>query len=933
MAELVGIDLGTTNTVVASADDGKGGAIAAVNDVDVVQLVAPGETASLRQLPSTLYIPAQGELDAADLRLPWDESHKASGDAAHTNVWPVGQLARVLGAKVPGRVVVSAKSWLSVATVDRRAPLLPWAAADDAMPRVSPLEVQTRLLRHVASSIAHQGRAPEAITLTIPASFDQVARGLTLEAAAAAGLTDVHLLEEPQAAFYALLAKHHKNLKSVLDGVRLVLVVDVGGGTTDLTLLSIDGEKRKGPPKVDRIAVGDHVMLGGDNMDITLARRVEQKLTGAVGTLDAVSFAHLVLSARLAKETLLGDAAPDEFGVTLLSRGKSLLSGSKVSVESKDDVRTLLLDGFLPFVSTTEVVEQRKSALAELGLPYAKDTALPRHISTFLRRHHTAAVDAGARVFGRGDAAIALPDAVLLNGGVFRAGAIRARLADIFARWAGGDDVVRFFDTDDADLDRAVARGAAYAGLVRRGQGVRIGAGSARAYFVGVSSDDGDGGRGRDRALCVAPRGLVEGGTLEVDRTFRLVTGEPVSFTLFSSTYHGAAAGDVVDTAELELMPSLSTVLQPKREVPVRLEASLTAVGTLELALRMTPEALERFQLSFSTRLDGSVDGENAAAPGQIPSAGSVHKRIDDGKNLILGYFGNKSKDVDAKKVKDLRRDLEKLFGLREQWSLGLSRELAGVLLSGAAKRRRSAEHERAFFQNLGYLLRPGVGAPFDDWRIEQLWPLWKEGVQHVAEKPIWSSWFILWRRVAPGLDAPRQLEVWSYLKPWLLSQGTGTKGQGPTPAGTDEMVRLAASLERIPAAEKVLLGDFIAKKLGRGGVLSAWPLGRVGARLPLAGVINDVVSPDVAGRWIDKILELDIKSADGAVFALCQLARMTGDRTLDVDTQRRDALIARLKKASADPRFVEMVQSVVPMSADDEAAAFGEALPAGLRL
>ncbi len=914
MATHLGIDLGTTNTVVAGADDD--GAIA---DIDVVQLVAPGETAPLRQLASQLYIPGPDELDVADLRLPWND--------AGVGGWPVGQLARLLGAKVPGRVVVSAKSWLSVATVDRRAPLLPWAAADDAMPRVSPLEVQTRLLGHVAAAVAHGGIAVDGVTLTIPASFDQVARGLTLEAAAAAGLTDVHLLEEPQAASYALLHKHARGLKAVLGDSRLVLIVDVGGGTTDLTLLAVDAGSKKGPPKIDRISVGDHVMLGGDNMDITLARRVEQKLTGAVGTLDAVSFAHLVLSARLAKETLLADDAPDDVGVTLLSRGKSLLGGAKVSVEARDEVRSLLLDGFLPFVAPTEVVEQKKSALAELGLPYAKDTALPRHIATFLRRHHAAAAAAGARVYGSGDRAVALPDAVLLNGGVFRAGAVRARLREIFARWAGGDDVVRFFDVADDDLDRAVARGAAYAGLVRRGQGVRIGAGSARAYFVGVASDDGE------RALCVAPRGLVEGGTLEVDRTFRLVTGEPVNFSLFSSTYSSAKAGDVVDVADLEAMPSISTVLQPSREVPVRLEAALTAVGTLELALRMTPEALERFQLTFSTRLDGSVDPVQAAAPGQIPGAGAVHKRIDDGKSLILGYFGNKSKDVDAKKVKDLRRDLEKLFGVREQWSLALSRELAGVLLSGASKRRRSADHERAFFQNLGFMLRPGVGAPFDDWRVEQLWPLWRDGVQYVSEKPTWSSWFIMWRRVAAGLDAERQLEVWSYLKPWLLEQGTGKKGQGPSPAGTDEMIRLAASLERIPVAEKVLLGDFIAKKLGRGGVLSAWPLGRVGARAPLAGVVNDVVGPDVAGRWIDKILELDIKSAEGAPFALCQLARMTGDRSLDVDADRRAVVVARLAKASADPRFIHMVESIVPVSADDEAAAFGEALPAGLRL
>jgi len=911
MGAALGIDLGTTNTVVAATipDDNT------IVDVDIPQLVAPGEVAALPQLPSTLYLPTAAEFDASGLALPWGPGPE----------WPVGQLARVHGAKVPGRVVVSAKSWLSVPTIDRHARCLPWAADDEQMPRVSPVEVQTRLLAHVAAAARHRGLPLDDVTITIPASFDEVARGLTLEAAAAAGLAHVRLLEEPQAAFYALLQREASRLSKVLDGVKLILVVDVGGGTTDLTLLAVEpAAQGKGPPKIDRIAVGDHVMLGGDNMDITLARKVEQKLTGAVGTLDAVSFSHLVLSARLAKETLLADDAPAEFGVTLLSRGKKLLGGAKTSVESRDEVRALLLDGFLPFSGPRDVVERQKAGLAELGLPYARDPALPRHISTFLRRHVEAAAEAGARVVD----GLPLPDAVLLNGGVFRAPTIRARLQAIFARWAGRDDAVRFFDVSGDDLDRAVARGAASSALVRLGRGVRIGSGGARAYFVGVGGDDGT-----EKALCVAPRGLLEGSAVEVARTFRAVVGEPVSFPLYSSTFSSAKAGDVVDTAELERLPSISTVLQPVREVPVRLEATLSEVGTLELALRMTPEALERFKLSFSTRLEGVVDAAAAAKPGEIPSSGPVHKKLDEGKELILGFFGNKSKDVDPKRVKDLRRDLEKLFGPREQWSLALSRELAGVLLAGAARRRRSVEHERAYFQNLGFMLRPGTGAPFDDWRIEQLWPLWKDGVQYVAEKPTWASWFILWRRVAAGLDAARQQELWAYLKPWLLEQGTGKKGQGATPAGTDEMIRLAASLERLPSSEKALLGDFIGKKLGRGGLTSAWPLGRVGARAPLAGIVSDVVPPDVAARYIDKVLELDIKAADGAMFALVQLARLTGDRARDVDATVREKVIARLEKAGAPATMLQPLREVVALSVEDEAVAFGEALPAGLRL
>ncbi len=915
MALSFGIDLGTTNTVVAVADTDatdaavkKGGGVV---DVDLLQLVAAGEVGSLPQLPSALYLPASGEFDDDALRLPWGVSPT-----------PAGQLAKVQGAKVPGRLITSAKSWLSVAGADRRGAILPWAIDDDTLPRLSPLQVQTRLLRHVHDAIAHSGRVIDDVTITIPASFDEIARGLTLEAAAAAGFVDARLLEEPQAAFYAFLQREAAQLKKVLDGVKLVLVVDVGGGTTDLTLLSVQAQS-KGPPKLERVAVGEHLMLGGDNMDVTLARLVEQQLTGGVGALDAVSFAQLVLSARLAKETLLADGAPADYGITLLSRGKKLLGGAKTSVQSRDDVKTLLLDGFLPFTGADDIAERQRGGLAELGLPWARDPALPRHISTFLRRHKDAAADAGARIMGE----LPLPDAVLLNGGVFRAPVIRARLAEIFARWAGAP--VRFFDVDDDDLDRAVARGAAYTGLVRRGRGVRIGAGSARSYFVGVAGDDG-----KAQALCVAPRGQHEGTTTEVDRVFRVVVGQPVSFPLYSSTFGNDRAGDVVDATDLELLPAISTVLQPPREVPVRLQATLSAVGTLELALKMTDEALERFKLSFNTRLDGSVAASDVVAKaGEVPSAGPVHKRVNDGKDLVAGYFGNKSKDVDAKRVKDLRRDLEKIFGARELWSLSLSRELGGVLLSGASKRRRSAEHERAWFQNVGFVLRPGIGAAFDDWRIEQLWPLWAEGVQYLSEKPTWASWFILWRRVAAGLDAARQLELWTYLKPWLLEQGTGTKGSGPTPSGHDEMIRLAATLERLPSSEKLVLADFIVKKLGRGGLGSAWPLGRVAARQPLVGAAHDVIGPNDAARYADKLLALDLKTADGAAFALAQIGRVTGDRARDLAPEQREKIAARLEKGGAPPAWSQMVRDIVILSADDEAAAFGEALPVGLRL
>jgi actin-like ATPase involved in cell morphogenesis len=907
---VVGIDLGTTNTVVASApltsDSGDNTAEGRVVDFPVPQTTAPGETASLPQLASALYLPAAGELGSTAAPI-------------------VGAFARSHGGKVPGRLIVSAKSWLCVPGVDRTAPILPWVAAD-GVEKLSPVDVQAKILAHVKETwerANHARLAEQEVVVTVPASFDEVARELTMTAAEKAGLAHARLLEEPQAAFYAFLHAHARSLVKDLEGVKLVLIVDVGGGTTDLTLVIVESSNSEGmPPKLERIAVGEHLMLGGDNMDITLARFVERELTGTIGGLDAASWGSLVESARAAKEALLAEKSPDEHGVSIASRGTKLVGGTKTRAVKKSEVEALLLDGFFPSVKRSDVDSARKAraGLTELGLPFAQDPAVTRHVGAFLKRHVERAAQAGARVTG----GVARPDAILLNGGVFKSARIRERFLEVMAALCGGAVPLLGGALDLDDLDLAVARGAAYSGLVRRGKGLRIGGGSARAYFVGV-------GAGTEaKALCVVPKGMLEGERIAVDRSFRLILDRPVGFPLYTSTSSTAKAGEVVSIDDLEPLPPLSSVLQSEPEVPVRVEALFSEIGTLELSLKMTDEALRRFKLQFSTRLDGVVDG---GKQGPMPKAEGLPKRIEEGRELLLAFYGNKSKDVDKAKVKDLRRDLEKIFGERDAWTPGLNRELCGSLLGGAKNRRRSADHERTFFQLVGFGLRPGFGAPFDDWRIEQLWPLWKEGVQYVAEKPTWSSWWVMWRRVAGGLSSERQREIGDYLKPWVLEQGTGKKGTGPTPHGQDEMIRLLASLERLSATDKVELGDFVVKKIGRGGVSTWWPLGRLGSRQPLAGSAHDVVSSEIAAKWIDKILNTDLKTAEGATFALAQIARVTGDRARDLDAGLREKVAARLEKAGAPAHLSKMVRERVEWTADDEAQAFGEALPPGLRL
>jgi molecular chaperone DnaK (HSP70) len=906
---IVGIDLGTTNSAVAYSPSGR----ADVRIFDVPQLVAPGEVAPRPLLPSFLYLPQGSELIEGDLALPWD------GAIDHV----VGELARRLGAKVPGRLVSSAKSWLCHTGVDRRAAILPWGAPDE-VPRVSPVEASARYLAHVrgAWDAAHPDAplADQEVVLTVPASFDEIARDLTVEAARVAGLGKVRLLEEPQAALYDFLGAHEADLAEELRAARLVLVVDVGGGTTDLTLVRVHPEGAGEPPRLERIAVGEHLMLGGDNMDVTLARHVERQ-AGEGLKLDASEWTSLVQAARFAKERLLSDDAPEEMGVPIHRRGSKLIGGSRTITLKREEARRLLLDGFLPFTGVDEVPSRKgRAALTELGLPYASDPAISRHLCAFLRRHVEAAAETGARIHH----GLPRPDVLLLNGGVFNAPHVAARLTEVLERWYGGDTVPLL---RHASLDLAVARGAARYGLARHGFGQRIAGGSARAYYVGVQ------GKGGERqAFCVAPRGMEEGATLEVaDRTFHLLLDRPVSFPLYTSTGDRThAAGELIDIDdELETLPPLQTVLRSSGEtgeIPVRLSSTLTEIGTLELYLSAA-DPPRRWRLEFSVRGEEATGGGAAVA-----SIDELPPKFGEARELLEVVYGKQKKEVDPKEVKHLWRSLERVLGERDTWSSAVSRELFGLALAGAQKRRRSADHERIWFQLAGWTLRPGFGAPLDDWRVGELWKLHPAGVQYVTDKANWVEWWILWRRVAGGLDKAQQERLFEDVRPWLEPPKGRfpMRPRGPTAHGHDEMVRLLASLERLSASQKQEAGAWILTRLeGK----SWWPLGRLGARQPFHGSAHDVVPRPVAEAWLQRLLALDWRKADGAPFAAVQLARVTGDRERDLDAALRDTVARRLQQAKAPDTWVQMVREVTELSAQDEVRVFGDTLPAGLRL
>lgn len=906
---VVGIDLGTTHTVVASARIGaEGGAHKREIAVfPIVQHVSAGELEARGLLPSALYAPLEGEVSG-----PYVDG-----------AWLVGELARARGVAVPGRAVMSAKSWLCHSGVDRLSACLPWGRDDDdgegEGPRLSPVEASARVLAHVrrAWDEAH-GDAPLAeqeLVLTVPASFDEDARELTLRAALDAGLAP-RLLEEPQAAFYDYLKRHGQAaLAPLLHGRddALVLVCDVGGGTTDLSLLRLSrGETEL--LDVARVAVGRHLLLGGDNMDLALAHRLEGRLSTGPERLAAGRFSQLVLACRGAKETLLGTDGPTEVPVTLLGTGSRLVGGARTTTLTRAEAEEVVLEGFFPSTARDARPDRGRAGLVAFGLPYERDTAIPRHVAAFLERH---AHDSDG------------PAAVLLNGGVFRAERIAERLAAVIGAFCGRAPVV----LPHADPDRAVARGAVAHGLALLGDGTRIGGGVARGYYVGLGQRDG----GAQQAVCIVPRGAVEGSRhVAHDRQFALVVGRTVRFPLFASDARAHAVGDVVtiDDDAFEPLPPIAARFSGAPtggELRVRIEAELTAIGTLDLACVEAADVpvRRRFRLAFQLReQDDGPPLSTTAAPA------SVGRRISaDALTAIERAFGKRS-EATPREVKDLVRELERLLGERPTWSLELARTIADRLLVQPGGRHRSAEHERVFWMLAGYCLRPGFGDALDTDRIARLVPLFEGRLAFPGEARGYQQFWIAWRRVAAGLDERSQVVLRDTLDPLLAPAERGLKRPKRVPLALDDALELAAHLERAPTARRIELGEWLVERTWTQRDARLWSaIGRVGARVPTYASLDRVVPASVAERWLERLLREPWGELATASEVAVQLARRTGDRARDVSERLRRDVERKLAQAKARDEWLRAVREVVPIDEAARRALYGEGLPVGLRL
>lgn len=603
----LGIDLGTTHCALSYVDISRcDGEQVTQSVLPIPQLTAPGTVESLGLLPSFVYLPHADEMAAGALTLPWT----ADQDFA------IGEMARSRGAATPIRLVSSAKSWLCHAGVDRRAAILPNDAPPE-VPRLSPFEASQRYLAHLRAAWDQaQPDAPfveQEIVVTIPASFDPAARELTAEAARAAGCAHLILLEEPQAALYSWIQKSAGSWRKEVRPGEIILVVDVGGGTSDFSLIAV--LENDGILELHRVAVGEHILLGGDNMDLALAYTVAGKLSKQGTKLDAWQLRTLTHACRSAKEALLNDPQSQSVPLVIASRGTKLIGGSIRSELTREELSAALLEGFFPAVSIADHPQGRgRAGLTQLGLPYAQDAAITRHLAAFLARQVTATDDlAGFAGQLPADATFLHPTAVLFNGGVFKSDLLAQRTLSTINAWLASENAPPARPLEGADLDLAVARGAAYYGYVRRGQGVRIRGGSARSYYVAVESvmPAVPGIQPPIQALCLAPFGMEEGSEAALSaQEFGLVVGEQVRFRFFgSSVRRHDQVGALLDDWEPDELQELDeiqlTLPSEGRDagevVRVRLQARLTEAGTLELeALPHNDSA--RWKVEFDVR-------------------------------------------------------------------------------------------------------------------------------------------------------------------------------------------------------------------------------------------------------------------------------------------------------------------------------------------
>jgi len=921
---VIGIDLGTTNSAVSFVDVSqlketmaKGGSAPDTNRLikvfNVPQLTGLGEFTKISVLPSFLYIPGTYDISKEVLKHPWKKREDLFA----------GTFARDHGSKIPSRLVSSAKSWLCNSVVDRNARILPWGS--QGVEKVSPVTATAEYLAHIRSAWNHfvkdedQFLENQFVVITVPASFNEEARDLTMEAIRVAGLgNSVTLLEEPLAAFYSWLIRHESDWQESIKEDDLILVCDVGGGTTDFSLITVTASE--GSPRFERLAVGDHLILGGDNIDLALARIIESKFKSNE-SLTPDKWKTLCHRCREAKEKIFEDSERS-VRITLKGEGRALISGTLAADLTRGDVETALRGQFFPDVDTSDLKDtDLGKEIADFGLPFEKESSVTKHIVRFLEKHRESIKNTLSK-----DSP--MPDFILFNGGTLKPALVQSRIKEAIRRWFKTTDSQKPEILENTSPELAVGVGASYYGLVKQGLGVRVGSGSPRSYYIGVTLESGN----DSRAVCIVERGLDEGSVINLpEMAYEVRTNQPVSFDVYSSSFRsGDKAGSVITIDDsLTAMAPIQTIIKfgkngEQKGIPITMGAEYTEMGTLAMYCRSTVSD-HRWKLQFQLRDSGQ---EIESAETQVFDDDLIDMVCDRVEQIFCSKSGAGT---------DLKGIVKVIEGMVEQrkfnWPLSFLRRLADRLLAIESSRTISEGHEARWLNLTGFCMRPGFGDAFDGERARKLWKIYLSGLKSSKAVQNRLEWWIFIRRIAAGLKAGQQRQFYQDTASLLTSVKTG-KGR-LSPQELTELWMTAGNMERLLVKDKVVLAKALLPRLKPGKKQDRlfWTLGRFGARQLLYGSADRVVPPAEVSRWVRRIIKQKWKTQDPVQSLVAAVARKTGDRTRDVDAQIVSEIIRWLEENGADAALLKMVVEKTRIELKEKNSQFGERLPAGLVL
>lgn len=906
---IIGIDLGTTNTCVSYIDTQN--PLMPIQLLHIPQLVNAGHTEELKSLPSCCYLASGYEWPVEALNLPW----KTNPD------YLIGAFALEQGSRVPTKLVQSAKSWLCHAAAHRREKILPFEATEN-LPRVSPVEASSLYLKHIreawnylkAKGDLENEFDQQDVVLTVPASFDEIARTLTIEAAKLAGYGNMTLLEEPQAAFYSWVSQREKTWMSELASGAVILVCDVGGGTTDFSLIEVT--ETNGELGFQRMSVGDHLLLGGDNMDAALAYHLEAKFNQEITPFQWLQIKH---QAREAKEALLSQKTKTSHRISIQSSGSHIIKNTLTAELNKEEVEELLINGFWKQHPWDEAIRLKKgSGMKALGLPFEEEPSITKHLANFLKQSiHPSK-------------GMMKPDFILFNGGSLKPKLFQEAIIASLKNWfpEKNPQVLESFH-----MDLAVARGAAYYGKVRRGLGVRIGGGSSRSYYFAVGNSSGE------KALTLLPRGVEEGTQHELEYTFQLLPNTPVAFRLYSShvrLYDKLGELVEIDNQEMQLLPPIHTVLRfgkgaahdlIKETIPVRIEIALTEIGTLELWLK-SQKSEHRWRLEFQLRKESGQ--ESSLATLDVARRDEIFdaRFLEGAKDIIKNLYSGVIRDKSTKTIELLEQQIGKP---KREWSLSILRGLWDELSTQIPKRKQSADLEARWWNLAGFFLRPGFGFPLDDHRMKDLWKvILSEGKTERVDECSMQMW-ICFRRVAGGLNKGQQTQIGMDL---FSKLPTKIKSKSEIYI-YEEKIRALAALELLDIPIKIKLAQNLLIRMKAGVATQAefWALARIGARHLAYGSIAHVIPREICSQWIEELLQMQHIDKESLVFLFGQLARKTELRELNLVGTTLDKIIRFYDSSPSCEKLKTLLFEERRLTVEEQDRIFGDQLPLGISI